>query len=296
MLEKLRQLAIFAKTVEYGSFRSAARALQLSPSVVSHHITQLEEALGTPLLYRSTRRLSLTHDGEVLLASAGRMLDAAVEGLKAVSEASPQPSGALRVTAPAVLAQSELVDCIARFAIAYPNVQLTLDFTDTRRDLVSDGFDVAIRMGKLKDSTLKSKRLYDVDRDLVAASRYLEDKPAPATPSDIEDWNWIALSPVLRKKHTFSRPGSGAVAIRPQAQIAVNSAYAIRRLVRSGIGLGIVPSFLVESDLQGGEVRRVLPRWKIDPIAVYAVWQPNVTKQGLVSRFVNEISRTFLRR
>ena len=174
MLDQLRQIAIFAKTVDHGSFRAAARSLRLSPSVLSHHVTQLEQSLGTALIYRSTRKLSLTPDGERLLTAARAMLDAAEAGLQEVSNQRQQPSGMLRVTVPAVLAQSELVDRMANFATGYPNVRLSLDFSDVRRELIGDGFDVAIRMGWLEDSSLKARKLFDVDRRLVAAMCYLE--------------------------------------------------------------------------------------------------------------------------
>ena len=117
MLDQLRQIAIFAKTVDHGSFRGAARSLRLSPSVVSHHVTQLEKRLGTPLLYRSTRKLSVTPDGERLLSAAQDMIEAAETGLQDVSNQSHQPSGVLRVTVPAVLTQSRLTNQMAAFAI-----------------------------------------------------------------------------------------------------------------------------------------------------------------------------------
>ncbi|WP_274594863.1 LysR family transcriptional regulator [Parasedimentitalea marina] len=155
MLDQLRQIAIFAKTVDHGSFRAAAKALRLSPSVVSHHITQLEAQLGVALLYRSTRKLSLTRDGERLIGAARKMIDAAETGLHAVSDLAPQPSGELRVTAPAVLAQSTIVRRIAKFSIAYPGVRLALDFSDLRREVIGEGIDVALRMGSSRIAPLR---------------------------------------------------------------------------------------------------------------------------------------------
>ncbi|MEM9140585.1 MAG: LysR family transcriptional regulator, partial [Pseudomonadota bacterium] len=152
MLDQLRQIAIFAKTVDHGSFRAAARALDISPSVVSHHVTQLEERLGTALLYRSTRKLSVTEDGKRLLSNAHVMIDAAEAGLTAIADRGRALSGVLHVTVPAVLARSALVDRIAGFSRDHPNVHLMLDFSDARREVIGGGIDVAIRMGWLSDS------------------------------------------------------------------------------------------------------------------------------------------------
>lgn len=290
MIEKLRQIAIFAKTAEYGSFRSAAKALQLSPSVVSHHISQLENTLGVALLYRSTRRLSLTHDGEVLLLSASKMLEAYEEGMDAISHATAHQTGVLKVTIPAVLAHSMLIDFIARFSIEHPNVHLSLDFTDSVRDMVEEGIDVAIRMGRMAKSTLVAKKFFEVQRYVVASPGYLEALPVPASPEDIESWNWLALAAVHRQ-HRFSRHGSSPVTIKPRPQIVVNDAFALSRLAIAGAGLATLPSVLAIKDIQQGRLQKVLPDWQVESIAIHAVWQPNATKSSLVARFIDSLDQ-----
>ena len=290
MLNQLRQIAIFAKTVDHGSFRAAAHALRLSPSVVSHHVTQLEQQLGTALLYRSTRKISLTPDGERLLAAAHLMIDAAEDGLRAVANQAQQPSGVLRVTAPAVLAQSGLVTKFAEFAIAYPNVQLSLDFSDVRRELIGDGFDVAIRMGWLKDSSLMARKLFDVRRRLVAAQTYLESRPDPVSPGELSDWDWLELAPVWSKKPEFRKAGRRVAVSRPPSHISVNDAHALHTLTRAGAGLAIVPEFLVEPDITAGTLRYVLPEWTVNSVGVFAVWPANAPRDGLVKHFVGFIA------
>ena len=289
MLDQLRQIAIFAKTVDHGSFRAAARALDLSPSVVSHHIAQLEERLGTALLYRSTRKLSLTEDGKQLLAQAHVMVEAAEAGLQAVADHAKQPSGVLHVTVPAVLAQSETVDRIAAFSIAHPKVRLVMDFSDQRREIIDGGIDVAIRMGWLKDSTLKARKLYDAHRKLVAAQSYMQTHPAPSSPKDLEDWDWLELSPV-RMRPRFKMPGRQNVQLKPTPCLSVNDAHAIYQLARAGAGLAIVPEFLADQDIASGQMVHVLPDWQLDPIGVFAVWPPNAPKAGLTAHFVEALS------
>ncbi len=288
MLDQLRQIAIFAKTVDHGSFRAAARALDISPSVVSHHIAQLEERLGTALLYRSTRKLSVTSDGKRLLAEAHKMINAAEAGLQAVADHGGQPSGVLHVTIPAVLAQSALVDRIAAFSVNNPMVRLELDFTDSRREIIDAGIDVAIRMGWLSDSSLKARKLYDVRRILVAASGYLSGRPDPVSPQDVEDWDWLDLSPV-RLKPEFRNDAQGKVTLKTTPRLVVNDAHAIYRLARAGAGLATIPDFLAAADLSAGTMQQVLPDWHLKPVGVFAVWPPNAPKEGLTAYFVQAL-------
>ena len=162
-------MVVFAKTVETGSFRGAARALGLSPSVVSHHVAQLEAGLDVALLYRSTRRLTLTEPGRKFFAAAREMVAAAERGLELVAVNSENPSGHLSVAVPAALLSETLFDDLAGFAAAFPQVALTMHFSDTQVDLIREGIDVAIRAGTLKDSALKSKKLFEFPRQLVAS-------------------------------------------------------------------------------------------------------------------------------
>lgn len=288
MLDQLRQIAIFAKTVDHGSFRAAARALDLSPSVVSHHVAQLEERLGTALLYRSTRKLSVTDDGKRLLGQARVMMDAAEAGLQAIAERGRDLSGELNVTAPAVLAQSALVDAVAAFSNAHPNVRLALDFSDTRREVIGGGIDVAIRMGWLKDSTLKARKLYDVRRRLVVSRAYAEGLPEPKRPEDLATWNWLELAPV-RLKPTFHKDGHRTVVLKPVSRLNVNDAHAIYRLAQAGAGLAIVPDFLTEPGVASGTMLHLLPDWELEPVGVYAVWPSNAPKAGLTAHFVEAL-------
>ncbi|MEM7522380.1 MAG: LysR substrate-binding domain-containing protein [Pseudomonadota bacterium] len=290
MLDQLRQIAIFAKTVDHGSFRAAARALDISPSVVSHHIAQLEERLGAALLYRSTRKLSVTEDGKRLLAEARVMICAAEAGMQAVADRGQDLSGVLRVTVPAVLAQSAIVDRIAAFTAAHPKVRLTLDFSDIRRELIGAGIDVAIRMGWLRDSALKARKLSDVRRTLVAARSYLAARPEPRAPEDLLDWDWLELSAVPLKPE-FRREDRRAVRLKPAPRLSVNDAHAIYRLARAGAGLAILPDFLSEADVRDGEMALVLPEWEHVSVGVYAVWPPNAPREGLTAHFVEALAK-----
>lgn len=290
MINNLRALAVFAKTVEYGSFRLAAQELQLSPSVVSHHISQLEEQLGVALLYRSTRKLSLTRDGERLIGPAQAMVRAAEDGIASVVDQAAELSGALRVTAPAVLARSPISTRISLFMRSYPKVHLSIDYTEIPRDVIADGIDVAIRMGWLRDSSLKARKLYDVERVLLAARSYLNSKPRPNSPKDLEQWDWLKLTPVALKP-VFSNASGKRVTLNPSPQLSANSASALYELSASGAGLTILPRYLAEADLRTGAMQIVLPDWHVEPVGVYALRPKNSPREGLAAEFVNALAR-----
>lgn len=285
MLDHLRQIAIFSKTVEHGSFRKAASSLHLSPSVISHHIAKLEEELGVALLYRSTRKLSLTSEGEKLLVSAQAMMQSAEEFFSAATNQSAQLIGELHISIPAVLQQTALVSHIGDFAKLHPSVSLRLEFSDLRSNVIQDGLDVAIRMGWLEDSGLKALKLYDVDRYVVTSTDYLKSKQKKITLSEVEKWDWIELSPV-GLSNLFSLSKKGKATFRPKSRIRVNSASAIHQLVVNGNGIAALPKFLIDDDLKSKRLVRVLPGLNSGSIGVYAVWPPNAPKSGLTSGFV----------
>ena len=290
MIIHLRALAVFAKTVEHGSFRAAARALELSPSVVSHHISQLEEQLGVALLYRSTRTLSLTRDGERLIGAAQAMVTAAETGINDVLDHASGLSGDLHVTAPAVLAQSPLADNIADFLKVHPDVRILIDYSDERRDVVVDGIDVAIRMGWLRDSALKARKLYDVERVLMASRSFLAGRPVPKSPKDIEEWDWLDLASVTLKP-VFRHASHNTVTIRPKSRLTANSASALYQLVARGAGIATLPRFLAEADIHAGTMEVLLPEWTLPSIAIYAVRPQNAPRDGLTAAFVNALAQ-----
>lgn len=290
MIDELRQIAIFAKTIEHGSFRATAQALRLSPSVVSHHVAQLEQRLGTALLYRTTRKLSLTPDGERLLSAAQTMIQAAEAGIQDITNKTQQPTGVLRLTVPAIMANSPMTAEFARFALTYPDVRITLDYSDLRRELIEDGFDVAISIGGLKDSSFKAKKLFEIQRKLVASPSYLASQQAVNSPSDLDHLDWLELAPVWNIKPLFLKGKKREVVSNRNSRISVNNAHALCQLARTGAGLALIPDFLVEPDIKSGELVTVIDDWNLEPLNVYAVWPANVPKEGLIMLFLKFLS------
>ena len=294
MIDELRAMAVFAKTVETGSFRAAATALGLSPSVVSHHVSQLEARLGVALLYRSTRRLSLTQDGKALFEHARAMLAAAEGGFNAVARRAAEPTGMLSVTVSAFLSRGGLMDSIAAFARTHSGIALELDFSDQKRDLIRDGIDLAIRIGALEDSTLKSRKLFDIRRKLVAAPEVASRHPAPRMPEDLAEWDWIGLR--MRPNHrTLTNAAGESRTVRFEPRVTVNSLDAVCQLSLAGLGLATPPAFMVEAEIDAGRLVEPLPGWSASSLGVYAVWPPNAPREGLTGRllrFLEEADRT----
>ncbi len=289
MIDRLRQMAIFAKAIDHGSFRGAANELKLSPSVVSHHISQLEEHLGVTLIYRSTRKLTLTTDGERLLAATRNMLDAVEDELLDISGTSRDPSGELRVTLPSALSQSKLTDAIAQFMTLYPRVRLTMDFSDSTKELIDHGFDVAIRFWLKAKKSPTTRKLFTVNRVLVASPDYLKSKPGIKLPSDLQDLDWLALSPVHSRGISFTRKDT-SVKIKPNARVFANDVRSLYRLATNGLGITSIPKFLAAQGVKQNLLEYVLPDWQLDELHVFAEWPANAPKHGLIHLLVNSLN------
>lgn len=290
MINNLRQIAIFSTTIDHGSFRAAAKALKLSPSVVSSQISDLEESLGVALIYRSTRSISLTRDGEELLLHARTMMAAAENGIQSLTEKASEPSGELKITLPAVMAHSHIIGQLSTFSKRYPNVHLSIDFSDTQKNLIKDGFDLSLRMGWLKDSAFISRKLSDEKRILVASREYLHSRAKPETPDDLTDWNWLELTPVKGIKHKFQHEVHGVKKVKPNSTLTINDAFALYQFSKSGNGLASVPEFLARDDIHAGKMTQILPDWHLESLGIYAMWHQNTPKNGLTKTLVEHLT------
>jgi DNA-binding transcriptional LysR family regulator len=284
MFDELRAIAIFAKTIETGSFRGCAKVLGLSASVVSHHIAQLEQKLGLTLLYRSTRKMSLTAEGEQLYEASKKMLEAIEIGLDSILPGAEKPSGTLRVSMPSILVRSGLMEKIARFCSEHPNIQLHLNFSDKIVDLIEERFDLGIRIGTLKESGLKAKKLFSFGRKLVCSPSFFEKQAKIHKLEDLDAWQWIGIE-MLPLSRRFRNSEGESVTVNYQAKLMCDSVDAAYQLAIAGAGLSSPPDFLVEKDIREGKLVEVFPEWQMEPLSVYAIWPQNLLKNNLASRF-----------
>lgn len=285
MIDKLRSMAIFAAVVDQGTFRAAADHLKLAPSRVSQTVSDLEKELGVTLLYRSTRRLALTSEGQLLHTKVTQMLQAAETGLDAINLLSSQPAGGLRVTAPAFATQTGLMDSLAEFARSYPQILLKLNFSDRPRDLIKEGFDIGIRAGWLKDSELMSRTIGTARRMLVASPEYAASQPPVNHPEDLADWRWVHFS--VRPERTEMTNDDGQVAsVMCKYQLEVDSATALYEFAVRGLGLTVIPEHLARRAIEEQALVQILPGWSFRPLEFHAVWPDRSRRESLALIFV----------
>ncbi len=290
MIDKLRSIAVFATVVEQGTFRAAAKHLGLAPSRVSETVSDLEQRLGVTLLYRSTRQLSLTREGRTLHEQAMIMLAAAENGLDAINPSSTEPAGTLRISLPAFMTQTALMDTFADFAKEYPKVLVELHFTDHKRDLIRDGYDVAIRAGWLEDSENMARKISTADRLLVAHPDYVASQKPPQHPTDLEEWNWIRFLP-RPDKTDLTGPDGTTVTVGGRWHLAVNAADALYEFAARGLGLAAVPAHLAQSGFAKGDLVHVLPEWSLSPLGIFAVWPDSSRRENLTMIFARYLAK-----
>ena len=285
MIDDLKAMAIFAETVKRGSFRAAAKSLNLSPSVVSYQITQLEQRLGTALIYRSTRKLSKTAEGEVLYKHAVDMLDNAQIGINKVS-GHDVATGRLIITLPGSLSRDELSKQLVEFSKQNPGIHLQCIYSDDQLDLIADGIDIAFRMGSMPDSTLNSKKLASKKRTLACSPEYYKMHPEPKHPQDLANWNWLRHD-LLPNHRELRKKGHEPYQVEIKGTVSANSAEAMVEFAILGLGISTISHWLIEEELKDGRLIRVLPDWDAAPIPLYAVWHGNITECSNTRRLLD---------
>jgi DNA-binding transcriptional LysR family regulator len=269
-------MAVFVAVAETGGFSAAGRRLALSPSAVSKLVGRIEERLGTPLFTRSTRMIQLTAEGSLYLERARAILADIDDAERLVaSGAGAIPRGRLRISASVAFGETCLLPVLPRFLARYPQVEIDVSLTDLVIDLVDERTDIAIRMGPLRDSTLKAKRLFETRRVIVAAPDYLDAFGRPDTPDDLASHNCLRFNfRVNPGLWPFRDPASGEAYTRPVAGNAHgNNGVILRQLALAGVGLARLGRFHVEADIASGRLLPVLEAFNpgdIEPVhAVY---------------------------
>lgn len=271
-MDKTQEMASFIAVVEAGSFVAAADALGLSKAAVSRQVGDLEQRLGTRLLHRTTRRLSLTDDGQLFYARAKEVLAAIEEAEAEISSRSAEPSGLLRINAPLTFGVLHLAPLWGRFADAYPKVSLDIDLSDRIVDLVEEGYDLAVRITNLPSSQLVSRQLASSRMVLCASPDYIARNGVPARPRDLAVHRVIAYSYwSTRDEWSFTGP-DGEVRVRTQPRIRANNGDTCRAAALAHQGIVLQPDFLVGGDLRQGTLVELLPDYASLTIGIHAVY------------------------
>lgn len=281
-------LLVFARVVEAKSFTAGAALLGLSKSVASARIAQLEARLGTRLLLRTTRRLSLTADGLALYEQAARMARAADDAAQLAAGTPTEPRGVLRVNAPTTFGEMYLAEPIARYLEAHPHVRVELSLSDRFEDLVAERVDVAIRISaKLKDSALVGRKLAG-DRSVVVASpAYLRRRGTPETPADLIHHDCLRYTLLDVSDEWRFKADAKSFAVPINARFEAQSGSALRGAALAGMGIAILPNFMVARDLEAGHLTAILTPFTFIRLTVSAVYAPAKIVPTAVRAFVD---------
>lgn len=272
--DRLTALESFAAVARRLRFAAAAEELGISASALSRRISQLEASLGTRLFQRTTRQVSLTEAGAVFLRYVTEALSHIADGQAAVSDFTSEPIGRLRVTLPNLFGQLQVAPRLPEFLRRYPKVQLELSFSDRFIDLVSEGCDVAVRIGTLENSGLVARKLGTNRRVLCASPDYLERFGEPATPEELVHHACLQFRPVDSDHHWRLQQGDKTVDVATATIVIADNAEALRHMAVAGCGITLMANFIVGDDLKAGRLVRILSGWAGAESAIWAVY-PN---------------------
>ncbi len=271
-MDKFTEMQAFVAVTEAGSFVRAAGTLGVSKAAVSRQVADLESRLGVRLLHRTTRRLSLTPEGEVFLTRCRELLGEVAEAEAEITSSSGEASGLLRINAPFSFGLQHLAPLWVEFMAQHPKVTLDVTLTDRVVDLVEEGFDMAVRIARLPSSSLISRRLTSTRIVLCASPTYLQARGEPRHPSELVDHDVLAYSLFsMGDQWEFAGP-DGPVSVRTTPRLRINSGDTCRVAALRHQGIVLQPSFLVGQDLLAGTLVEILPAYRCVELDVYAVY------------------------
>ncbi|HIH2751122.1 LysR family transcriptional regulator [Burkholderia aenigmatica] len=267
-MELLNDMALFVEVVKAKGFRVAAEAMGMPNSTLSRRISGLEKAIGLRLLHRTTRKIELTEAGQIYFERCKRIVDEARLAHEQLGEMLAQPSGVLRASLPVDFGVTYLAPLIAEFAGLYPGITFDFDLTPRRVDMVSEPFDVAIRIGESESSQLIARTLASLTPCLYASPGYLEKSGEPGRPADLAHHECLSI---LKADSWKLHDGAETATVSVGGRFALNSVGMIRRLSTLDMGIVLLPEEIVSDELVSGKLRRIMPAWHGTPLPVYAI-------------------------
>ena len=293
-MDRLSEMEAFAAVIDQGGFTDAARKLGISKSAVSKHVSSLETRLGARLLNRTTRRVSPTEIGMVYYDRARRVLLDAVEADALVTSMQSAPSGVLRVSVATDFGVNHLSPILGDFLHDFPDVTVNLELNNRYVELISEGYDLAVRVGELEDSSLRARQLTQTHFRLVASESYLQKF---GRPMKIEDLNAHRLlhhtSQSVQDSWRIKSPTGEMRYVRSTAWLTVNDGQSLLNAAKSGLGIAYLPSFLYAPAVERGEVVDVIPSLPFETQGIYAVYPPGRFTQPKVRAFIDFLVHSF---
>lgn len=292
-MDQLLTIRAFVTVAEAASFTSAAERLNMSRAMASKHVMDLEAHLGLRLLNRTTRKVSLTEAGASYLERCREILDALEEADREVTSQAVEPVGRLRVSAPMTFGTMYLAPLIDAYAARFPRVSIDLVLNDRYVDLVEEGYDVAIRIGRLADSSLIARRIGSSRVVVCAAPAYLEANGVPRQPSDLLDHECLQYAyAIAGNAWVFDGP-SGRETVRAKGRITCNNGEALCRMAISGLGVVREPDFILSPHLRSGALSQILADYSGDVVGIYAVHPSRRHVPLKLTTFVDFLSTAF---
>ncbi len=293
-MDRFAAIETFVRVAETRSFSEAARRLRIAKSAVSRQVSALEAELGARLFHRTTRSLHLTEAGRAYFERASRILSDLDDADRAVSRLQAAPRGRLRISAPMSFGFLHLTPALADFLRLHPEVEMDVAMNDRVVDLVNEGFDVAVRIGILEDSSLIARRLAPARRAICASPDYLATRGAPRTPDDLKSHSCLVNSNLPAGREWRLTGPEGAVRpIGVNGPLSVNNGDAMRVAALRGLGLASLPTFIVGADLKSGALVSVLDEFIPQDLTISAVYPHTRHLSPTVRAFVDFLAERF---
>ncbi len=290
-MNRYEDIEAFVRTIESGSFTAAAKQLGLAKSAISRRIQDLEARLDTQLIIRTTRKITLTEQGHTLFERAKILLHDWQEAEASITSNQAALAGTIRVTAPLTFGVNHLSAAFIEFLDANPNIELDIDFSDRKVDLVSEGMDLAIRIGQLPDSSLIARKLAPIRAIAAASPEYLAQNGTPRTPEDLQKLNELryGLKDVRSWKYTAPDGSVGEIEM-PSVLKSTNGDF-LKDAAIAGKGIVIEPSFILCQALKDGRLVQILPDYKWPEIGAYAIYPPTRHLSARVRKLVDHLAK-----
>lgn len=293
-LPDLEALAIFAKVADAQSFSGAAETLGLSKATVSKAVTRLERSLGTTLLHRTSRRFALTDAGRGLAARAAHMLAEAESAVSEALDMAVTPRGLVRLAAPMSFGMAYVAPALPQFLATHPDISVDLHLSDEVIDLVGGGFDCALRIAALADSSLTTRKLRPVHRALVASPSYLEQRGRPTHPDDLARHACLSYAYMPNPDAwRFTNAAGEEVVVHPHGPLRANNSDALTASLCAGLGIFPQPDFIYWKDVAGGHLETVMTDWRLPPIALHLVAPSGGPRPARVTALMDYLAARF---
>jgi DNA-binding transcriptional LysR family regulator len=287
-------MAVFAKVVASGSLSAAARDLGLSTAVVSRRLAALESRLGVRLVNRTTRRLALTDEGAAYHEACARILAEIEDADAAATARRVEPQGVLKVALPASFGHKHIAPLVPPFAERYPKIQLVFSLSDRTVNMVEEGYDLAIRIGELEDSSLAARKLAPNRRVVCASPAYLARHGMPRTPEDLQRHNCLTTSNDLQMAWEYKGPDGKRGSVRVTGQYACDNWEVLREWALAGLGIALKSTWDVRLQLEGGLLVPVLPGYDFGTdVAIYAVYPHRRYLPAKTRVFIDYLAESF---